>query len=124
MRNLFMFIAGMALGAASWGLGAMLSGRFEPFDSLTGFLLTQCVLGGAALVVGIRLGGCSLLSLVLGAYLGLNLHAYAFGGSEARAWVWLGAVTTVALIMLPLLAGIAGVLFRRSSRRVKGMVQS
>lgn len=117
MSFLGTLIAGVLLGAGSWGLGSLLSGTFEPFDSLIGFLTTQVVLGGAAALVGLRAGGARLAMVVLGGYLGLNLYPYAFGGSESRAWAPLGAVTTLALVALPLVAGAVGVGIRRMRAR-------
>lgn len=112
--------AGIVLGAGSWGLGAVLSGTFEPFDSLLGFLTAQAVLGGSAVVAGSKYGSRAMLAVVLGEYLGLNLYAYVFGGAESRAWVVLGAITTLSLIVMPLLAGLAGVLIGRR-RQAKNM---
>lgn len=117
MSSLGTLIAGVLLGAGSWGLGSLLSGRFEPFDSLTGFLTTQVVLGGAAALAGYRGGGARLAMVVLGGYLGLNLYPFAFGGPESRAWAPLGAVTTLALIALPIVAGAVGVGIRRMRAR-------
>ena len=117
MRSLGTLIAGVLLGAGSWGLGSLLSGRFEPFDSLLGFLTTQVVVGGAAALVGYGAGGGRLAILVLGGYLGLNLYPFAFGGTEARVWALLGAVTTLSLVALPAVAGAVGVGIRRRSAR-------
>ncbi len=108
---------GLLLGAIGWGLGSAISGTFEPFDSGVGFLSTQIVLGTAALVVGLRAGGSGLTALLVGGYLGLNLYAYIFGGSESRAWALLGAVTTLSLVVVPLLAGLVGVVVRRVRSR-------
>ena len=46
--------------------------------------------------------------LVFGAYLGMNAFAFALGGSETRAWAMLGLITTVALVIYPILAGLIG----------------
>ncbi len=119
MSRLLTLIAGVLLGAGSWGLGSLLSGRFEPFDSLTGFLTTQVVLGGAAALAGYRAGVARLATVVAGGYLGLNLYPLAFGGPESRAWAPLGAVTTLALIVFPLVVGTAGVGIRRMRARSK-----
>lgn len=113
MSYLATLMAGVLLGAGSWGLGSVLSGTFEPFDSLIGFLTTQLALAGAAAPVGFRAGGARLAILVLGGYLGLNLYPFAFGGAEARAWAPLGAVTTLGLVVLPTVAGAVGVGIRR-----------
>ena len=113
MIFLIALIAGIACGAGSWGLGAALSGTFEPFDSLIGFLTTQAALAGAALAVAARHGARPMLALVSGGYLGLNLYPYAFGGAESRAWVVLGAITTLSLVVIPLIAGSVGALIHR-----------
>lgn len=117
MRHVLSLIAGVILGAASWGLGSVLSGTFEPFDSLTGFLTTQVMLSGGALLVALTTGGRSLTLLILGGYLGLNLYPYVFGGPETRAWALLAALTTMFLTVIPSLAGVAGLLIRRVRRK-------
>lgn len=117
MRRLETLVAGVFLGAASWALGWQLSGRFEPFDSLAGFLTTQVVLAGAAALVGYRASGARFAILVLGGYLGLNLYPFAFGGSESRVWAPLGAVTSLGLVVLPLVTGAVGVGIRRMRSR-------
>jgi hypothetical protein len=100
-------VVGIACGGGSWSLGAALSGTFEPFDSSVGFLTTQAVLAGAAFAAAAKYGARAMLVVVLGGYLGLNLYPYAFGGSESRAWAVLGAITTLSLVVVPLLAGLA-----------------
>ena len=86
----------------------MVSGTFEPFDTGTGFLVTQTILSFAALMFGFKKGTIASVVFVAGGYIGMNAYAYAFGGSEARAWAVLGAITTVALMLLPVLAGLLG----------------
>lgn len=113
MRQLAYLLAGIIVGAASWSLGALLSGRFEPFDSAVGFATTQLVLSGATLLTAWRSGGKPFAALWLGGYCGLNLYPYIFGGAESRAWAPLGAVTTWSLMAVPLLAGLVGVAIRR-----------
>lgn len=107
-------VTGFLLGAVGWGASSAISGTFEPFDSGIGFLATQVVIGSAAFVVGFRTGGAGLAALLLGSYLGLNLYAYVFGGPESRAWALLGALTTLSLVVLPLLAGLIGMATRRA----------
>ena len=119
MIYMLALIAGIVCGAVSWGLGAAFSGAFEPFDSLIGFLTTQIVLSGVALAGAARCGVKPMLVLVFGGYLGLNLYPYAFGGSESRAWALLGAITTLSLVVMPLLAGSVGALIHRRSRHRK-----
>jgi hypothetical protein len=113
MKRLPALIVGISLGAASWGLSQAVSGRFEPFDSGVGFLVTQIILSSAAFMVGIRRGIVDPVVLVSGAYLGMNAYAYAFGGSESKAWATLGAITTIALVVFPALAGVLGGIARR-----------
>ena len=108
MKKPVLLIAGVLLGALSWAIAAALSGKFEPFDSESGFLVTQIILSGASLLVGIKSGMVDCLILVFGAYLGMNAFAFAFGGSETRAWAMLGLITTVALVIYPVLAGLIG----------------
>ena len=113
MRKITAMIGGTLLGAAAWGAGALVSGVFEPFDSLPGFLVVQIALSVAAALTGFRAGGGVLASALLGNYLGLNLYPYVMGGTEARAWALLGAVTTIFLIILPALVGGVAVLVRK-----------
>ena len=108
MKKLVLLIAGALLGALSWALAATVSGKFEPFDSESGFLVTQIILSGASLVVGLKRGMVDCIILVFGAHLGMNALTFAFGGSESRAWAMLGLITTVALVIYPVLAGLIG----------------
>jgi hypothetical protein len=108
--------AGILLGAAAWGLGHALSGAFEPFDSAVGFLTTQVILGAAAFCTGLYRSWGVLVLLVLGAYLGLNLYPYLFGGAESRAWALLGAFTTTTLVVIPAMAGAIGFSVSRARR--------
>ena len=108
MKKPVLLIAGVLLGALSWAIAAVVSGKFEPFDSGSGFLVTQIILSGASLLVGIKRGMVDCVILVFGAYLGMNAFAFAFGGSETRAWAMLGLITTVALVIYPVLAGLIG----------------
>ena len=101
-------MAGVLLGALSCVIAAIVSGKFEPFDSESGFLVTQIILSGASLVVGFKRGMVDCIILVFGAYLGMNAFAFALGGSETRAWAMLGLITTVALVIYPILAGLIG----------------
>ena len=108
MKKLILIIAGALLGALSELLAATVSGKFEPFDSESGFLVTQVILSSAALVVGFKRGMVDCLILVFGAYFGMNAFAFAFGGSETRAWAMLGFITTIALVTYPVFAGSIG----------------
>lgn len=122
MNFIVALIAGIACGAGSYALGGVLSGTFEPFDSGIGFLSTQVVLGCAAFWVAYKYSAKPMLAMVLGGYFGLILYPYIFGSSETRGWILLGAITTLALVVMPLLAGLVGVLMRRllQARAEKG----
>lgn len=113
-------LGGALSGALAWALGAALSGRFEPFDSWAGFLTTQLVLCGAAFFAGLARGGKPWMPLLTGAYIGLNVYAYACGSSEARVWFAIGTITTLTLLVLPLIAGLFGAGVRWMRRRNAG----
>lgn len=117
MEKFITCIIGFLLGALSWGMAYAVSGTFEPFDSGVGLLVTQAILSSAALMFGFKKGSIASGVLVAGGYMGMNVYAYAFGGSEARAWAMLGAVTTVGLVILPALAGLLGGIVSRLSSR-------
>lgn len=104
---------GILLGALAWAAASLLSGRFEPYDSGLGFAITQIVLCPPAFHTGMKQGMTRAIALVAGSYTGLNLYAYALGGSEARAWALLGAISALLLVALPLLAGVLGKLANR-----------
>jgi hypothetical protein len=109
-------LAGILLGAVAYGAGHVLSGRLEPFDSGTGFLATQVVLGGAAVMAGWRAGGRVLALVLLGSYIGVNFYPYVVGGPESRAWAALGALTSTTLIALPALLGALAFVIGRAGR--------
>lgn len=119
MEKFITGIIGFLLGALSWGIAYAVSGTFEPFDSGVGLLVTQAILSSAALMIGFKKGSIASVVLVAGGYMGMNAYAYAFGGSEARAWAMLGAVTTVGLVILPALAGLLGGIVSRLSSRYR-----
>ena len=55
MKNLIIIISvGVIAGATSWGVVALVSDRYEPFDSGTGFYLGQFILSIIALWVGYK----------------------------------------------------------------------
>lgn len=116
MRMITALLGGTLLGATAWGAGALISGVFEPFDSLSGFLVVQIALSVAAGFTGFRAGGGALAVLLLGNYLGLNLYPNVMGGAETRAWALLGAVTTIFLIVIPALIGGTAMLARKRLR--------
>ena len=113
MRAAAWFGRGVAAGMAAWGLGHLLSGSFEPFDSGNGFMVTQAILGTVAVVAARRAGGVALGAALAGGYLGLNLYPYLFGSGETRAWWMLGALTSLSLIMIPAVCGVMALLVRR-----------
>ena len=110
---LLVISGGFLLGMLSWFLALATSGTFEPYDSAFGLLANQLVLSGAAAVLGFRYGPQALLYCLMGAYLGMNAYAYAFGGSEHRAWALLGAVSSMFLVLVPGLIGAVAASVRR-----------
>jgi len=114
---LALIVAGTLLGALSWLAASVVSGTFEPYDSSSGLLVNQIVLSAPAVVLASLHRATVPLLLLAGAYVGMNAYAYAFGGSEARAWVALGAVTSLLLLVVPaaLMSGAAALRrFRQS----------
>ncbi|NJD25830.1 MAG: hypothetical protein FIB06_10545 [Betaproteobacteria bacterium] len=109
-------LAGILLGVVAYGAGHAFSGRLEPFDSGTGLLATQVVLGCAAVLAGWRAGGRALALLLLGSYIGVNVYPYVVGGSESRAWAALGALTSMTLVALPALLGALAFVIGRAGR--------
>lgn len=109
MSNLLQpFLSGIALGAFSWFVVPLVSNKFEPFDSDTGLWIGQALMAVAAFYFGFTRRVISVLVFAVGAYIGLNLYPYLFGGSEQRAWASLGLVVSTLLCVLPLIAGIVG----------------
>jgi hypothetical protein len=119
MKHLATLFAGIALGAFGWGMSHWVSGKFEPYDSGAGFLVTQIVLAPVAAMAGYRRGIAAAFVLVVGGYLGLNAYAYAFGGSESRAWAMLGAISTLLLVIVPAFAGLLGGVAKRLIARFR-----
>ncbi len=121
MKVLWLFVCGCLVGAASWPIAGVFSGRFEPFDSTVGFYVCQAVVALPALWSSLRFGLLRTLPLLLGAWLGMNVYAYAFGSDETRAWMLLGLFSSLTLLMIPLamtmLGAAAGMILRRSSAR-------
>ena len=99
---------GFFLGAMSWGIVSLVSDRFEPLDSEIGFLTGQIMLSAVAFGVGYQLGIREIFILVFSAYVGMNVYAYLFGGSEQKAWFFLGLITTLSLIVFPTIIGLFG----------------
>lgn len=107
-NNGIVIVLGFLLGAVSWGIVALVSDRFEPFDSSSGFYIGQALLSVFALAIAYRSGIRRLFFFLLGAYVGMNTYAYAFGTSEHRAWFLLALITTLSLLVYPLVVGIVG----------------
>ncbi len=82
-NNGIVIVLGFLLGAVSWGIVALVSDRFEPFDSSSGFYIGQALLSVSALAIAYRSGIRRLFFFLLGAYVGMNTYAYAFGTSGA-----------------------------------------
>ena len=108
MKIFPLLILGIFLGAMSWGIVSLVSDRFEPFDSGIGFFIGQFMLSSVALGVGYQFGIREIFILVFSSYVGMNVYAYLFGGSEQRAWFFLGLITTLSLIVFPTIFGLCG----------------
>ena len=113
-------LAGVFAGALSWASAGVVSDRFEPFDSGTGFFVGQLILSIFAIYAGYKLGVIALLIYLIGAHVGLNLYAFIFGGDEQRAWALLLVFTAITLLIFPLILGLTGkliyVLQKRSNK--------
>ena len=109
-RAAILLLVGILAGAASWFLVGIVSDKFEPFDSGPGLVAGQFLLSLVALYVGYKTTIVPLLVYILGAYLGMNLYAYLFGGSEHQAWALLGLIMTAFLVLIPLSFGAVGML--------------
>jgi hypothetical protein len=110
---LLIFIGGFLLGMLSWFASLTVSGKFEPYDSTYGLLANQLVLSGATAALALRYRPQTFFLCLLGSYVGMNVYAYAFGGSEHKVWALLGAFSSVFLIVLPGLIGVVAATIRR-----------
>jgi hypothetical protein len=117
MRTLVVFLLGILLGPLSWGAAYLVSGTFEPFDNSNGFFVCQAVLTVSSLAIGMRVGMLRALLCLVGAWLGMNAYAYAFGSSETRAWIVLLLFSSLTLLMFPAMAGILGGIARTTLRK-------
>ncbi|MDH5443950.1 MAG: hypothetical protein OEY52_00245 [Gammaproteobacteria bacterium] len=99
---------GIIFGALSWAVVPILSNKFEPFDSESGFYLGQSVLSIIAIYLGYKYGLKYVLMFVLGIYISSNVYPYIFGSSESSAWALLGLITTLALCVFPFIFGVVG----------------
>ena len=115
-----LLILGFFLGALSWGIVSLISDRFEPFDSGIGWFIGQSILSAMAFGVGYQLGMRKVFIFSFSAYVGMNAYAFLFGGSEQRAWFFLGLITTISLLVFPTIFGLSGralKYFRSKSRK-------
>ncbi len=108
---------GVVAGAISWGVVGLVSDRYEPFDSGIGYLIGQFILSAIAFRVGYKKKFGDLIIYLVAAYVGMNSYSYIFGGSEQRAWFFLGMITTVALIVFPLIIGVVGIIVRNVQQK-------
>ena len=120
-QKLYFLGSGIALGALSWGLVSLVSNRFEPFDSGIGFIVNQAVLSFAAFGISFGFGTSASLIVLLGAYSGMNAYAYILGGSETRAWVTLGLITALGLLVIPAIFGVLGRLLSLAISRFRSL---
>lgn len=107
-RKYVSLITGLALGAASWAIVPLVSDKFEPFDSESGFYIGQSVLSLASFIFGYLYGLKYVFIFITGSYISFNAYPFIFGSSESRAWASLGLVTTLVLCFYPLIFGIFG----------------
>jgi hypothetical protein len=107
-RKYVSLITGLALGAASWAIVPLVSDKFEPFDSESGFYIGQSILSIASFIFGYLYGLKHVFIFIFGSYISFNVYPFIFGSSESRAWASLGLVTTLALCFYPLAFGIFG----------------
>ena len=103
---------GVIAGAISWGVVGLVSDKYEPFDSGIGYLIGQFMLSGIAFRVGYKKKLGDLIVYLVAAYVGMNSYSYIFGGSEQRASALLVMITTIALIVFPLIFGVIGIIVR------------
>jgi len=108
--------AGAALGMLSWAAALAVSGQFEPYDSGRGLLANQFVLSVPAGILAWRYRPSVPHLFLFGAYIGMNLYAYGFGGSEHRVWAALGAITSLLLLIPPVVLALIVAVVRRLRR--------
>jgi 4-hydroxybenzoate polyprenyltransferase len=65
----------------------------------------------------------NIVVFIVGAYIGLNLYPYLFGGSEQRAWASLGLLVSTLLCVLPLIAGIFGIIAKYGKMKYNKTLQ-
>lgn len=113
-------IGGAAIGALSWFIASIVSGKFEPYDSSVGLLVNQIILSASVTFLAWRYRAAVPLLFMTGAYLGLNGYTYVFGSSETRAWAALGAAVSVFLFLAPMIFALGAVVLHRLLRGLSG----
>ncbi len=115
--NKFALTLGLIVGAFSWGVVSLVSQSFEPFDNSLGFYTGQFLLSVIAAYFGYQYGFKSVLFYLFGAYVGMNCYAYIYGNGETRAWYLLGFVTSLFLLVYPLISGVMGKLIQYATKK-------
>lgn len=113
MKALIIFSVSLILGAISWAISPLLSGEFEPFDSGLAMSAGQIIMSLFAGYISFQYDFGKLLLAIFGLYIGQVGYWYVFGSDEARAWIVLGAFSTLFLCITPFLTGICGAVVRR-----------
>ncbi len=109
MNRRAIFVIGFILGCLSWAICPLVSDRFEPFDTGTGFLIGQVIMAIFAAYIGFIANYKKFLVAVFGLYLGQNAYAYVFGSSEAKALAILLLFTSIFLCIIPLVSGLSAI---------------
>lgn len=120
LPHLLTAVGGAVIGALSWFIASLVSGKFEPYDSSVGLLVNQFILSASVAFLAWRYRAAVPLLFMAGAYSGLNGYAYVFGSSETRAWAVLGAAVSVLLILMPMSFALGAVTLRRLLRGPSG----
>jgi hypothetical protein len=111
-KTMIFLIFGFFIGAGSWGVVALVSDVFEPFDSSGGFYIGQILLSISALGIAYKNGIGKLWLFLFGCYVGINTYAYIFGTFDSRSMWPLGLLMTLLLIVYPFFFGIMGLLIK------------
>lgn len=119
MNKVKIFLLDIVFGALSWTVCPLVSDRFEPFDTSLGLVIGQIILSVAALCISLRSNYIGLLILILAMHFGQNIYAYAFGGSEQRAWIGLGLLVNLIFLVIPLGTGVLCILIKRKKSKGK-----
>ncbi len=119
MSKVKIFLLGIVFGALSWIVCPLVSDRFEPFDTSLGLVIGQIILSVAAISISLRSNPIGLLILILAMHFGQNIYAYAFGGSEQRAWIVLGLLVNLIFLVIPLGTGVLCILIKRKKSKGK-----